>query len=326
MALKALGGRAFDTSLSVTTAVPAAVVQPRGGTVVETQRQNVARRRTAPTRLGKRLALRLNAKQRALMSLERATFADARVRRVVAISGYVARQLATHHGVPAERTVVIPNAAVSPSSAALQNSGGWERLRRAERERLGVGPDDVAFLFAALNPGLKGWPTLRAALRRVVAATNPSVPNGPRPVALLAGAFGDLDRRSVDAQGLGPATRVLGRCDNLAPAYAAADVVVLPTWYDPCSKVVLEGLMARRPAVTTRFNGAADWLTPADGPARGIVLADPGDAEALADAVTRLTDPATRAAMTGACAGMEDALDMERHVDALEEVLREAGA
>lgn len=314
-----LGQRAFDTSLSVTTAAPAAVVQPRGGTVVETQRRNVARRSTAAARAGKRMALMLNPKQRALLALERRTLADPSVRRVVAISAYVAAQLAQHHRVPASRVVQIPNAAWSPVGRGVQARAAWEPLRRDERARLGLGDQDVAFLFAALNPGLKGWPTLHAALLRVAAAAAP--PGGGRVVALLAGGFDDRDRRALEAQGLGPHTRVLGRCADLSPAYAAADAVVLPTWYDPCSKVVLEGLMAQRPAITTAFNGAAQWLAPAQGPPRGVVLDDPGDAAGLAHALTQLADPATRAAMSQACQGLEEQLGMDRHVEALEQVL-----
>ena len=320
MAAATLDGGGLDTSLSVTPAAPAAVVQPRGGTVVETQRQNIARRPTAPGRLGKRVALWLNTKQRALVQLERRTYADPRVRQVVAISGYVVQQLAEHYGYPAQRTVVIPNAALSPAAACAGAPGVWDALRRDERARLKLETNDVAFLFAALNPGLKGWPTLRAALDRVAALGR----GGHRPVALLAGAFGQRDRQALEAAGLAAVTRVLGRRDDLASAYAAADAVVLPTWYDPCSKVVLEGLMAGRPAITTRFNGAAEWLTPPEGPPRGIVLDDPGNAEALADALVALTDAATRAGMAGACGGLEDALGMDRHVAALEAVLREA--
>ena len=325
-----LAGGSFDTSLSVTTAVPAAVVQPRGGTVVETQRRNVARRRSGPARAGRRLSFLVNAKQRTLLALERRTFADPGVRTVVAISGYVAEQLAEHHAFPASRTVVIPNAAVSPAAGFASDADGWARLRRDERERLGLGGHDVAFLFAALNPGLKGWPTLRAALGRLAGPGVAPEARGPRPVALLAGAFDDRDRRALAAAGLVDVTRVLGRCDDLSGAYAAADAVVLPTWYDPCSKVVLEGLMACRPAITTRFNGAAEWLTP--GPktpgegARGVVLDDPGDAAGLAEALTRLCDPATRDRMGEACGGLADVLGMDRHVAALEAVLREAAA
>ena len=321
-AQEALDGGGFDTSLSVTTATPAAVVQPRGGTVVETQRRNIARRPGAAGRAGKRLALAFNAKQRALLALERRTLAAPRVRRVVAISGYVADQLVQHHRVPASKIVQIPNAAWSPADGCAGGRAAWQRLCRDERARLKLEDQDVAFLFAALNPGLKGWPTLHAALRRL--ANAPAQPGGGRGVVLLAGGFADRDARALAAQGLGPHTRVLGRCGDLSPAYAAADAVVLPTWYDPCSKVVLEGLMVRRPAITTRFNGAAEWLTPPDGPPRGIVLDDPGDAAGLARALSQLVDPAARGAMAQACGGLEDALGMDHHVAALEQVLRDS--
>ena len=44
------------------------------------------------------------------------------------------------------------------------------------------------------------------------------------------------------------------------PHYAAADVFVHPTWYDPCSLVTLEASAAGLPVITTHFNGASEMM------------------------------------------------------------------
>ena len=43
-------------------------------------------------------------------------------------------------------------------------------------------------------------------------------------------------------------------------AYFAADFLVHPTFYDPCSLVVLEALACGLPVITTRANGASELL------------------------------------------------------------------
>jgi UDP-glucose:(heptosyl)LPS alpha-1,3-glucosyltransferase len=76
-------------------------------------------------------------------------------------------------------------------------------------------------------------------------------------------------------------------------AYFASDFLVHPTFYDPCSLVVLEALACSLPVITSRFNGAAELLTP---PRQGYVIADPHDHDHLAWCMTQLLDSARRAA------------------------------
>ena len=52
------------------------------------------------------------------------------------------------------------------------------------------------------------------------------------------------------------------------PYYAAADLYVHPTFYDPCSLVVLEAAACGLPIITSRYNGAAE-LFRGDGATRG---------------------------------------------------------
>ena len=75
--------------------------------------------------------------------------------------------------------------------------------------------------------------------------------------------------------------------------YFAADFFVHPTFYDPCSLVVLEALACGLPVITTRYNGAAEVLHP---PREGFVIDDPHDLDQLAGAMKQLLDPARRAA------------------------------
>ena len=81
---------------------------------------------------------------------------------------------------------------------------------------------------------------------------------------------------------------------DIRPYYAAADVYVHPTWYDPCSLTVIEALACGLPVITTSFNGASELLTQGE---NGFVIPDPADPLALAEKMTVLLDPALRSAM-----------------------------
>lgn len=75
----------------------------------------------------------------------------------------------------------------------------------------------------------------------------------------------------------------LGPLRHIQTALAVTDVAVLPTFYDPCSRFILEALAAGKPVITTNFNGAADFLTD---DRHGKIIDTPQDIPALAQAIS----------------------------------------
>lgn len=301
----------FDTSLSVTTTVPARVIQPRGGTVRETLERNIALRSRPASRALKRCLIALSPKQQMMLHVERRTLTNPSVRRIVAISRYVADQLQRHYHIDPRRIELIPNAADMPALSPEDRRA----LRERSRRRLGIPQDQPVFLFAALNPRLKGADQLLQATHRLTQ-------RGLRPVVLFVGHAGGAQRRLVKRLALDPLVRFLGPTDQMASLYAAADVTVHPTFYDPASKVVIESLMMGTPAITTAYNGASDLILDPNGNAvRGRVIPDPADVEALAQAMAELADPTRRLQCAQALVGLQESLSMSQHVDHLERVL-----
>jgi UDP-glucose:(heptosyl)LPS alpha-1,3-glucosyltransferase len=82
-------------------------------------------------------------------------------------------------------------------------------------------------------------------------------------------------------------------------AYFAADFLIHPTFYDPCSLVVLEALACGLPVVTTQYNGASELLTPL---VDGLIVKDPHDARELGGAITEMCDPTKLPARKAAAA------------------------
>jgi UDP-glucose:(heptosyl)LPS alpha-1,3-glucosyltransferase len=321
----------YDVSMSMTTAAPAAVLQPRGGTVRENRLRNQARRPPGPRRWMKRLGLAMNLKQRALLRMERRTLHDPSVRRIVAISWYVMDQLFTHYEIRSRQMEMIPNAAeITPMDPQAR-----ARLRQQVRQSLMLGPGDVAFLFAAMNPALKGLDELLRAVRRLAL-------HQPEARLIVAGTHQQSYLAAAERLGVRDRLRWVGPTRRMDDLYAACDVTILPTWYDPASKVVLESLLHGVPAITTACNGACQWvidpsgrtrppsplrpgsLTTGDGahPA-GRVIDSPARIEAMAQAMAELCDPEERLACSRATAGLAARISMDRHVQDLERVLEQ---
>lgn len=98
--------------------------------------------------------------------------------------------------------------------------------------------------------------------------------------------------------GLGARAHFLGYRRDIPALMRAADAFVFPSRYESFSLVLLEAMASGLPVVTARTVGAADLVTPA----AGVVLDDPGDARALAEAVRAVTASPERSARMGRAA------------------------
>ncbi|MCP4375372.1 MAG: glycosyltransferase family 4 protein, partial [bacterium] len=115
------------------------------------------------------------------------------------------------------------------------------------------------------------------------------------------------------ALGLGDAIVFIPPTENVFQWYAAADAVILLSWYDPCSRVVLEAAGWGIPSITTRFNGAAEAFA-----GGGCIVVDsPRDTSAIVAGYAALADPATRKEHSQACIRLGDYLSLERHIKEL---------
>jgi UDP-glucose:(heptosyl)LPS alpha-1,3-glucosyltransferase len=289
----------FDIVHAVTPCFSANVYQPRGGTYAETVTRSVARGRTPIGRAIKRLGRRLNRRQRFLLLAERRMLTSPHPPFVAAVSQYVAGHVRRDFPrFPRDHVRVVLNGV---NAAPLIDIPPDARQR--ERAALGVGLEQKLILFVAHNFKLKGLGELLRACALLPAQVDwrLAVAGRDDPVAYerLAAKLHIRDR-----------VRILGAQRNLPALYAAADVLAHPTWFDPCSRVVLEALCAGLPAVTTRYNGAAEAIDPQ---VNGGVIAEPSDVAGLAAEIERCLDPALRDKCRQAAEDACDRLSMARH-------------
>lgn len=285
------------------------IYQPRGGTVPG---QLVAGRRRwgwlAPLR--KHLIEPLNAMRRDQGQLEAEVMADPSVYSL-AVSRMVAEEFAHHYG-RTDRVRVVYNAVTVPE-VSEERRAEW---RQETRFRLKVGPEDPVFVTAATNFGLKGISEAIRAFGRF----RHRQPGGVNPRLVVIGRdVVEGYQRLAGLHDVGSDVVFMPPTREMFRWYSAADVAVLLSWYDPCSRVVLEALRWGLPAITTAFNGAAEVLVGG----AGRVVDRPDDLAAVADAMDHLASRTHRQAAGPAIASLDEQLSMDRHVDELLEVYRQ---
>ena len=261
------------------------IYQPRGGTYRETISRTAAsyqsklvgsyKKKTAPT----------NFRRAAFLRAERKLCANQEGPLVVAISNYVTEQFRKYYCLADERIIRIYNGVKTDECADKQQAN--RLLRKVQKKfQLKESDDPVLFLFAATNPRLKGLKPLLEALSLVS-----RVEVGKSVYLVVAGLEKKKKQRKYlrMARKLGVEHKVafVGFVPHIQDALSITDVAVLPTFYDPASRFILEAIVEKKPVITTRYNGAAELFV--DG-RHGRVLDRPENTEALAEAIIHFTD------------------------------------
>ncbi len=264
------------------------VYQPRGGTYVEAILRNAASYQNRLLQSYKQVTAFANFRRTALLRAERKLCMEPNGPVIVAISQYVAKQFKQHYGVADERIVVVPNGVKIKKRV---NTVGAGKLRTQILAQLGLKEADnpVLFLFVANNFRLKGLAVLIKAMS--VYSESARSKTG-RQAFLVAAGGGKTNKYHRLAHRLNPsmATRkiiFLGPIRHIQNALSIIDVAILPTFYDPCSRYILEALAANKPVITTRFNGASEQFI---NNRHGKVIEQSEDVSALAEAIGYFTD------------------------------------
>jgi len=142
---------------------------------------------------------------------------------------------------------------------------------------LGINDDDIAFLFISYDLKKKGIVPLIEASAELKES---SVSNFL--VLVVGGHPKHSVLRRVSQLGLEDTMFFVGPTRTPEEYYANCDVLVLPTFYDACSLVVLEAMACGLPAITTISNGAAGIITHGKD---GYVISHPPNFNELADAM-----------------------------------------
>lgn len=212
----------------------------------------------------KTILVRMNPLHHAFLWIERRLFDPKNTRIIIANSVRGKEEIVRHYNFPEDRIRVVYNGVDTDRF----NPFDREKYRATARQTLGLLPSDRVILFLGSGFERKG---LSFALRTVAALDDAGIR------LVVAGKDNPRRYRKLAAQ-LGIRNRVIfiGPTKEPEKLYAAADVFLLPTIYDPFSNACLEALTSGIPVVTTRINGASELVMEA---VNGYIIDQPDGVE-----------------------------------------------
>ncbi len=248
-----------------------------------------------------RVVRRFSRKHEDLLRLEKGLLDDRRAERVIANSQMVKNEIIDLFNYRPDRIEVIRNGL---PLAEFQFDPG---IREKTRIDLRLGEDELALLFVG-----SGWE--RKGLRFAIEAVDSMKHRKPR--LFVAGRGTSSDFHSSD-------TQFLGEVMDVRSLYAAADLFILPTVYDPFSNASLEALASGLPVITTRANGFSEVM---EDKIHGSIIDRPDDVKGLRDAIELWSDPTRRSAARSAILSRAGQFDIRKNVEQTIAVLIQAAA
>jgi UDP-glucose:(heptosyl)LPS alpha-1,3-glucosyltransferase len=219
------------------------------------------------------LAMALNPYHRAQMMIERRGFASTRLRRTIAVSDLVRKDLIASFGLNPAETVTLYNGVdllrFRPESRESVRYTVRRDLRLAETTRL-IAFAGNGFARKGLQFLIEAWPAIETVAHLVVAGTDRALPKY---------------RKMAEGLRVGDRIHFLGAQTQIERIFAAADGFVLPSLFEPFGNVVMEAMAAGLPVLCSKACGAAELFDPA---MRELVIDDPTDLGALVAGLNQL--------------------------------------
>jgi UDP-glucose:(heptosyl)LPS alpha-1,3-glucosyltransferase len=217
----------------------------------------------------------LRRKNRQVCELEARVFSADGARHVICNSRFVADQITQRFDYPPSRITIIPNGVPYNQFSTGDRTLGRQALKLAD--------DDYVILLVGAGTERKGHAIARDAVKRLKAPhARLVIIDSPPPVAM-------------------------------PHVYAAADVFVLPTLYDPFANVTLEALAAGLPVITSAQNGASEIM---HHETNGYLLPRADDDVLLVHLLEHLADPAFRAQFRKPAQDLAQQYDVSRNLSA----------
>lgn len=216
-------------------------------------------------------------KHRDLLELEESLFEKRTARRVIAASQMVMNEITGLYGYPIDQIDLVPN------GVPLERFRFGLAFREKCRAELKLQDEQIALLFVGSGWERKG---LLFAIEAMALCKNHNV-------RLLVAGRGDERRYRTTRLRFWREDPVqfLGEIADLSPVYAAADMFILPTLYDPFSNACLEALASGLPVITTRSNGFSEII---EDTVHGSIVDGPANLVGLREAIQFWSDSSRR--------------------------------
>jgi UDP-glucose:(heptosyl)LPS alpha-1,3-glucosyltransferase len=231
-----------------------------------------------------------NRKHRDLIRLETSLLQERGAERVIANSRMVKDEIVELYNFRRDMIEVVPN------GIPLEQFRFDASARAKARQELEVGTEDIVLLFAGTGWERKG---LRFAIEAMEACDDLKLR------LFVVGRGNNARYRSAQV-------RFFGELPDLQPVYAAADIFILPTVYDPFSNACLEALASGLPVITTRANGFCEVM---EDRIHGSIVDKPDEIEDLRNAIQAWADPTRRQVARPSILKRAAQFDISRNVE-----------
>ena len=202
---------------------------------------------------------------RAMLALEKETFARANTRFIIVNSQMVKNEIVSNFAFPEDRIALVRNGI---------DVARFRQGSRAEmREKYGLKENDFVCLFVGTGWERKGLKYIIKALE--LAQQRLRSEGSTRTLKLLVVGRGRPPRRA-------PHIIYTGSVRDVEHLYAAADLFTFTPIYEPSANACIEALAAGLPVITSKMNGAGELIADPD---MGAVLSDPSDINSLANEI-----------------------------------------
>lgn len=248
-----------------------------------------------------RLFQKISPKHREKLRLERELFSPEATCHVIAISERIIREVTATYGYPRGAIRLIRNGTRTLGIAS-------EADRVEARRLLGVAPGEKSILFVGTGWERKG---LSFAIRAVESLEDPSV-------RLFVAGRGRKRRYASTC------VTFLGSVTDMRSLYAAGDMLIAPSIYEPFSLAGLEALGAGLPVIASAAVGLTEIMTPG---VHGEVIEDPSDVVSLSEALRKwigmMEDPIEAERVRASCLELASQFTLERNLEETLALIRE---
>ena len=253
----------------------------------------------------------LNPRNQVIMHLEKKSFDKGAYKKVVCISNRVKQEVQEHYHIPDQDIKVIYNGI----DLARFNPANRGKYRSEIRTKLGLSDNEIVILFVGSGFERKGLQYAIESLALVPADKRSNL-------KLLVVGNGNIGKYQSLAKRHDIGNQVLftGAQTQIERYYAAGDIFLFPTLYEPFGTVCLEAMASGLPVITTRIAGASEVIANS---IDSFVINAPSDTKAIAEKIVCLLDPVWRGNMSQAAALTASKYSFEDNFRQVKEVYKE---
>lgn len=256
----------------------------------------------------------LNPRNQIIMRLEKRSFGPGGWKKIICISNKVKEEIQRYYRIPDRDIRVIYNGI----DLERFNTGNREKYRSEIRSKLGLTENEIVLLFVGSGFERKG---LRYAIEGLAAVASRKGGVTP-PLRLLVIGKGNINKYQALSQKYGMKKQVLfiGTQSRIEQYYAASDIFLFPTLYEPFGTVCLEAMASGLPVITTRIAGASEIMANS---IDSFIIDQPSDTGAIAEKVVFLLDRVWRENMGRAASVSASKYSFENNFRQVKEVYLE---